>query len=131
MRHLLLVDDHRALATSLAELLEDEGYRVEVAPDGPAALALIEVRAYDALITDMRMPAMSGAEVVRRVRALDPALPIVVLTAHADERELSEVRRCGVASILPKASFVSALLTWLATARRDGHAPEALSGAPS
>ncbi|MFO0756875.1 MAG: SpoIIE family protein phosphatase [Byssovorax sp.] len=87
--HVLLVDDSDAVRALYRRLLEVEGYRVSVAPDGPSALASMEEDAPDLILLDHQMPGMSGAEVLHRIRQ-HPALatvPTVFLTASALEVE--------------------------------------------
>lgn len=120
MRHYLIVDDNRDFAENLAEIVRDEGDEVSLAGGGAEALALAAARRYDALLTDMRMPFMGGAELVHRLRRIDPGLPAVVVTAHAGDDDLEAARREGLLAVLPKPVPVERLLELLAAARRDG-----------
>jgi CheY-like chemotaxis protein len=95
-RHVLLVDDERAFAEVVAELLLEEGYRVELAHDGAHALHLIttSARVPDLLVCDVMLPGLSGKQVAVEVRRRFPAqrLPIVLLSASADPQiELPDV----------------------------------------
>ncbi len=120
MRHYLIVDDNRDFAENLAEIVRDEGDEVSLAAGGAEALGLAAARRYDALLTDMRMPLMGGAELVHRVRRIDPGLPAVVMTAHAGNDDLESARREGLLAVLPKPVPVERLLELLGAARRDG-----------
>jgi len=82
---IILVDDHHAVRLTTAALLEDLGHTVIHKEDAAAALALIQqdVDAFDLLITDFAMPRLSGAELVRRVRAIAPALPAMIISGNA------------------------------------------------
>jgi CheY-like chemotaxis protein len=120
MRHYLVVDDNQAFAENLAEIVGDLGDEVSTAASGDAALALARARRFDCLVTDMRMPFMDGAELVHRVRRLDPGLPAIVVTAHAGDRELERARGEGLLAALPKPVPVARLVEALAAARRDG-----------
>jgi DNA-binding response OmpR family regulator len=85
MTRVLVVDDEPNIRQVLVYVLEDEGYRVEEAQDGEAALALIERRHPDVIILDMKMPGMDGWQFVSRYRELyDHKAPIIVLTAAPD-----------------------------------------------
>jgi CheY-like chemotaxis protein len=79
----LVVDDNRALAENLAEALECEGSIAEVAASGEEALAILEVRCFDLVITDVRMPGIDGLEVLRAIHRRSPGCPVVVMTAYA------------------------------------------------
>ncbi|HET9450273.1 MAG TPA: response regulator, partial [Aggregicoccus sp.] len=88
MGRFLLLDDNRAFAENLAEILEDSGHEATVVTSGEEALAAARERRYDALLTDMRMPVMSGAELVHRIRSVDPGLPALVVTAYSGDEDL-------------------------------------------
>ncbi len=120
MRSYLVVDDNVDFAENLAEILRDGGDEVALAADGRAAAELVRGRRFDAILTDMRMPAMGGAELLHEVRRLDPGAPAVVITAHVGEDALDAARREGVLAALPKPVEVPRLLALLAAARRDG-----------
>lgn len=120
MRHYLLVDDNEAFAENLAEILRDRGDEASVAGSGAQALALVRDRSFDAMLTDMRMPVMGGAEVVHRARALDPGLPAIVATAYTGDEELRIAREEGLLAVLQKPVNVEKLLRLLGAAQRDG-----------
>jgi CheY-like chemotaxis protein len=120
MRSYLVVDDNRALADNLAEILGESGARVDVAESGERALELAGARRYDALISDMRMPVMNGAELVHRVRRLDPGLPAIVITAYSHDQDLADARREGLLAVLPKPVPIARLVELASAARRDG-----------
>ncbi len=118
-RQYLLVDDNRAFAENVAEIVRDLGDEMAVVDGGEKALALVRRRRFDAVITDMRMPAMGGAELVRELRRLDPGLPAIVVTAHVADRELDAARREGLLAVLSKPVPIHDLLELLASARRE------------
>ncbi|MCY1033361.1 response regulator [Corallococcus sp. BB11-1] len=120
MGRFLLVDDNRAFAENLAEILEDAGHVATVAVSGEQALEAVRARRYDVLLTDMRMPGMSGAAVVHHLRRVDPGLAAIVITAHPGEADLAWARDEGVLAVLPKPVPMPALVELLSRARRDG-----------
>jgi len=120
MRKYLVVDDNRAFAENLAEILRDEGADVTLAASGNDALKLAERTRFDALVTDMRMPVMSGARLVHEIRRLDPALPAIVVTAYTGEDDLVAAREEGLLAVLPKPVPLEQLFALLKVARRDG-----------
>ncbi len=120
MRRYLVVDDNREFAENLAEILRDRGDEATIAGSGAEALALARATRFDALLTDMRMPVMGGAQVVHAIRRIDPGLAALVVTAHVDDRDLESARREGLLAVLPKPVQVERLLKLLALARRDG-----------
>jgi CheY-like chemotaxis protein len=120
MRRYLVVDDNREFAENLAEILRDRGDEAAIAGSGPEALALARGTRFDALLTDMRMPLMGGAQVVHAIRRIDPGLAALVITAHVGDRDLEAARREGLLAVLSKPVEVERLLGLLALARRDG-----------
>ena len=119
MKSFLLVDDNVAFAENMAEILRDSGFDVTVATSGQAALEATKTRKFDALVTDMRMPVMSGAKLVHEIRQGDPELPAVVVTAYTGEDDLAAARNEGLLAVLPKPVPVPRLVELLEVARRD------------
>ncbi len=119
MRHYLIVDDNRAFAENLADILLDHGARATLAGSGTEALQVAGSTRFDALLSDMRMPGMGGAELVQRVRRIDPGLPAIVATAYTSDRDLTQARAEGLLAVLPKPLPIRVLLALLASARRD------------
>jgi CheY-like chemotaxis protein len=120
MRHYLIVDDNREFAENLSEIVSDLGDEVSIAVDGEQALALARQRRFDAIVTDMRMPLMGGAELVHHVRRIDPGLAAIVVTAYVHDNALEAARREGLLATLPKPVPINRLLELLRQARRDG-----------
>jgi two-component system, response regulator PdtaR len=120
MRRYLIVDDNRDFAENLAEILRDQGDEVAIAEGGPEALSLATVQRFDAVLTDMRMPLMGGAELVHEIRRMDPQAAAMVITAHVGDDALEAARREGLLAVLSKPVAVNRLLSLLAAARRNG-----------
>ena len=80
MRILLVEDEHDA-ARMLAKGLRERAYAVDVAPDGPAAMAKASVNDYDLIVLDVMLPGKSGLEVCRELREAGKSTPILMLTA--------------------------------------------------
>jgi len=120
MKKYLVVDDNRAFAENVAEILRDHGADVTIADGGPQALQLARRSRFDALVTDMRMPVMSGARLVHEIRRVDPGLPAIVITAYTGENDLLAAREEGLLAVLPKPAPLDRLVELLRAARRDG-----------
>lgn len=120
MRRYLIVDDNREFAENLAEILRDRGDEATVAAGGEEALVAVGGNRFDAMLCDMRMPEMGGAQVVHKVRELDPGIPAVVITAYTSDNELTAARNEGLLAILPKPVPIARMLELLSLARRDG-----------
>ena len=120
MRRYLIVDDNVAFAENLAEILRDSGAEAVALAQGPAAVERAALERFDALITDMRMPVMGGARLVHEIRARDPGIPAIVISAYSQEDDLAAAREEGLLAALPKPVPIERLLELLAVARRDG-----------
>lgn len=120
MRRYLIVDDNREFAENLAEILRDQGDEVAIAGGGREAIGLAGQGRFDAVLTDMRMPLMGGAELVHEIRRIDPGVAALVITAHVGDDALEAARREGLLAVLPKPVPVARLLELLGAARRDG-----------
>ena len=81
---ILVVDDEPNIVSALRRMLRANGYQVQTAPSGRDALALLDERAVDLIISDMRMPEMDGAEFLRRSRERVPDAVRILLTGYAD-----------------------------------------------
>lgn len=97
--HVLVVDDEAVSALALASFLRRRGLRATVALGGAQAFEAHLADPADALVTDMRMPGMGGAELVRALRARDPGLPVVVVTGYSGEAAALPAERL---SVVPK-----------------------------
>lgn len=80
--HILLVDDEVLAIMALEQVLLDEGFRVTTAFDGQEALERWREDHFDILVTDLRMPVMTGDELARRVRGERPDLPVVIASGY-------------------------------------------------
>jgi DNA-binding NtrC family response regulator len=98
----LIIDDNLEMATNLQEILEDEGVRADVAQDGYEALSKLDRGAFDLVITDIRMPGMSGIDVLKTVHARWPRLPVIVMTAYSADAILDEAYTAGALDVLAK-----------------------------
>ncbi len=85
--HVLLVEDEESLRAGLIYALEREGYRVDVAADGEAALAALRASAPDLVLLDVMMPKVSGFEVLEALRAEGREVPVILLTAKGEEAD--------------------------------------------
>jgi DNA-binding response OmpR family regulator len=86
-RRVLVVDDEPTIATSIAARLRAEGYTVEVAHDGPSAMARFEAEEPDLVVLDVMLPGFDGLEVCRRIQARR-TIPVLMLTARDTETDL-------------------------------------------
>jgi CheY-like chemotaxis protein len=87
---ILVVEDDDFVRGSIVDSLQALGHRVSQAENGSAALARVASEQPDLMITDYMMPGMTGVELVKRVRALHPQLPMIIATGYADMKAVEE-----------------------------------------
>lgn len=92
---ILVVDDDPVARAAMCGYLRDTGYAVREADGGADALALFDERGADAVLLDWRMPGKSGAEVLPRIAAQDPTVPVIVVSGTSEVRELARALRMG------------------------------------
>jgi DNA-binding NtrC family response regulator len=100
--HILIVDDDEVSCQLFAEALESEGFQVEQATSGDAALSRLREDTYDLLIIDVRMPGTSGLAVTRVVHEKDPSLPVIVMTAFGSIETAVEAIHEGAFDFISK-----------------------------
>jgi DNA-binding NtrC family response regulator len=98
----LVVDDERAMLVALGGLLRKEGFEVETADSGEAALPLVETGDFHLVVTDLSMKGMSGMELLERVRAVAPDVAVVMITAYGSEKVAVQAMKAGAADYVPK-----------------------------
>ncbi|HYO56595.1 sigma-54 dependent transcriptional regulator [Archangium sp.] len=98
----LVVDDHVEMARLLADHLTDAGYTVDVATSGQEALAVVHGRVLDAVVCDLRMEQVDGFDVLVAVRKVDPALPVLIMTAFGGVENAVEAMRRGATHYFTK-----------------------------
>ena len=110
---ILVVDDDRAVRDSLRRSLAFNGYQVDLAEDGLAALEAVDAQRPDAMVLDVMMPRLDGLEVCRRLRSAGDALPILVLTARDAVSDRVSGLDAGADDYLPKPFALEELLARL------------------
>ena len=87
MKKILLVDDEKSIHLLYREELEEEGYEVHSAMDGDEALEKFSSISPDLVILDINMPGMNGIVVLRRMKELNPALPVILSSAYHEYKQ--------------------------------------------
>src|SRR3977135_1594670 len=101
-RTLLVADDDPGLRESLERTLTREGYRVLLASDGRAALERLQDGAIDLIVTDLKMPALAGWELLRAAKAIAPDVDVILLTAFGTVEEAVKAMKDGAYDFLTK-----------------------------
>ena len=98
----LIVDDEKNIRSGLALAFEDEGYDTLEAENGEVAWNIINKKSVDLVITDLRMPVMSGYELLKRAASTFPTLPIIVLTGHGSIEDAVKAMQDGAIDFFTK-----------------------------
>lgn len=107
---ILLVDDKKDYRDTMELWLKSEGYTVEVAASGQEAIDLIKKERKRVVFLDIKMPNMDGVETLCRIREFNKEIPIIMVTAHGDEKALKECYELGIAGFFPKGDdFINAI----------------------
>lgn len=101
-KDILVANDEDDIARIVADRLEFLGYAVRRARDGHECLELVAERVPDLLLLDVRMPGLDGVQVLERVRVTHPALPVIMVSASADQRLIAGCIERGAADYLTK-----------------------------
>ena len=116
---ILVVDDDRRMARTLADIFRVKGYDVDTAYSAKEALEEIEKGEIDCVLSDIRMPEVSGVELYRAIRENNPGLPVVLMTAYSDDSLMKEGLEEGAITVLPKPLDINALLEFFSFLRKE------------
>jgi len=99
---ILIVDDEETIRLALRKFLRSRGYEVEIAGSGDQALQILDKQSFSLMLCDVRMPGMTGVQVVPQARERNPDLAIIMLTAVNDAATATEVLSAGASDYLMK-----------------------------
>ncbi len=133
MKRLLVVDDDPVIRDVLQGLLEEKGYDVVEAEDGPTALDAVSERVPDLVILDIMMPGLNGIDVLKELRKKHSAndLPVILLTAKADDNTTWQGWTSGVSVFLPKPFDNDHLFDWVRRLVPEDSTNQSASGSES
>jgi len=100
--HILIIDDEKNLRIILKKCLEDKGYTADVASTGKAAIARIRSKKYGLVITDLRMPGISGQEAIKKMEKIDPHLKFIIISGYQLDPELERKIKDGLYTFFEK-----------------------------
>lgn len=122
-RRILIVDDEEHIRKVLSRALVTQGYEVATAAGGEEALALASSTPFDLALLDLKMPGMSGLEVLQRLKEMFPDLIVIMLTGVADNESLeTQSRAQGAAAYLTKPCTLAELRECVGNAFRSAGA---------
>ncbi len=113
---LLLVEDDASTGASLQKVLRAEGYDVDLATRGDHGLEAATRQSYDLVITDLKMPGLNGMELMSRLHAAKPKLPVIMITAHGTTETAIEATKLGACEYLVKPFEADELLELVSAA---------------
>jgi DNA-binding response OmpR family regulator len=120
---ILVMEDELNVAKALEMVLTEEGYTVDLAQTGQAALETFNTKPIDLLIADLRLPDIDGTEIIRRVKVRFPELRIVVITGYASIDSVVETMKLGANDYLAKPFTEDQIKSSVDTALREKEAP--------
>ena len=116
---ILLIEDDAGAGAALQKVLVAEGYHVDRARRGDEGLSQARAADYDVVLTDFRMPGLSGLDLIARLHAVKPKLPIIMMTAHGSTETAIEATKLGACEYLTKPFEADELLDRVAAAVRS------------
>lgn len=108
--NILIIDDEERFATMLAKRLLLRGYDSTVMHDGESGLEALRQHAFRVVILDLRLPGISGEEVLDRAKKEQPDLPVIILTGHGNDKERELCMRLNAHAFLNKPADLSGLV---------------------
>jgi DNA-binding NtrC family response regulator len=117
---ILLVDDNAAFIDSIKDVLEEEGYRVQTALNGEDAMAMVAKNDFALVLMDIKMPGINGVECFLKMKAGNPGLRVILMTAYALTDLVQTACDNGVWAVLKKPLDMKTLMGTIAAARSEG-----------
>lgn len=114
--HILLIEDDAAIADALQQVLAAEHYAVTLEKRGDTGLARARAEKFDVVITDLRLPGLTGLDLVRQLHAAQPRLPVILMTAHGTTDSAIEAMKFGAFDYLTKPFEMPEMLELVARA---------------
>ena len=109
MPHILIVDDEPTTSWALAEGLADDGYTIDTFRSAEDAVSWLRESRSDLVISDLRLPGMSGLELARKLKRGRNAQPVIIVTAYGTPEALRALRAAGVADCFHKPFAIEGL----------------------
>lgn len=116
MAHILVIDDEAPIRETLKEILEYEQFEVSLADNGEKAWQLVQKNDYDVILCDVKMPGIDGMELLEKVQALKPEIPMVMISGHGNVEMAIESTKKGAYDFITKPPDLNRLLITLRNA---------------
>ncbi len=108
---ILVAEDEEVSRQCLGEVLREEGYKVHEAPDGTAAIKLVNEVDIDLVLTDIKMPGHDGLAVLKHVKEVSPETPVILMTAYGSVLSSAEARCLGAHGYMVKPLIIDDVLS--------------------
>ncbi len=115
----LIVDDDPGIRETISQIIKELGYDPDTAADGLDALAMLDTGSYLCVFTDIMMPKMTGIELIKKIKARDVSLPIIVITGYASLEIAIDAMKCGASDFISKPFKVSQIQLLLSKVKRE------------
>lgn len=102
MYKILIVEDEKGTSVPVKEALELYGYEADVAEDGAEGMELFRKNTYDLVLLDLKMPKMTGEEVLKKIRQIDPYVYVIIYTNYREFEEIKELTNMGIDGYINK-----------------------------
>ena len=127
----LVVDDEAVIRDALKRILDEDRFNVETCSSGYGAIEILQANEFDLIVTDLKMPGMSGLEVLKAVKALQPDVPVIMITGYASVATAVEAMKCGAFDYLSKPFAPDQFLEKVDQAVRQAAGSHATIAAPT
>jgi DNA-binding response OmpR family regulator len=117
---ILIVDDEENILTIFRLVLENKGYRVDIASTAEEALVKVRSQKYNLCLLDLNLPDMHGTELVRQIHLIDPGMKKLMVTGESSGADTQTARNNGADGFILKPVNRAALITAVETALRSG-----------
>ena len=121
MSTVLVVDDERSIRVTVKAFIEAEGHRVETAEEAEAAIAILQSKPVDVVLTDIILPRVSGVDLLRQIRDISPHVQVIMMTGEPTLETASESLRLGAVDYLQKPVSKNEILKVVRNALRVKH----------
>ena len=116
MKRILIIDDENSIRRTLRDILENEGYAIDDAPDGLEGLKLVKSNHYDVILCDIKMPKMDGLEVLDKILETNSDVPVVMISGHGNIDTAVDAIRKGAYDYISKPPDLNRLLVTIRNA---------------
>ncbi len=116
MENILIVDDEKNYTMIIGEILQEEGYTSITASSGMEALDILNNETIDLILTDVKMPGMSGIQLLEKIKELNPDIPVIIMTAYGSVEKAVDAMHRGAYTFILKPFENQALIAYIAKA---------------